>query len=99
MDWNSFKPVQGYCLAGIWSNQLVVSQRGNECDYSFGDLILKIKKDIKTDESWYWRLYWSEIKKWDDLLNIVEQETPEPLEYFYEPELSKQPIILCSKIY
>lgn len=98
MEWKSFKPVQGYCLAGIWSNQLVVNQRGNEWDYSFGDLILNIKKDFKTDESWYWRLFGSENEEGDDLLIIEEQETPEPLEYFYEPELSKQPMIIGSKI-
>lgn len=98
MDLNSFKSVQGYCLAGIWSNQLVVRQRGKEWDYSFGDLILQINNDFKTDESWYWRLYWSENEEWDDLLIIEEQETPEPLKYFHEPELSKQPIILGSKI-
>jgi len=35
MEWKSLKAVQGYCLAGIWSNQLVVSQSGNGWDYSF----------------------------------------------------------------
>ena len=89
MEWNSFKRVQGYCLAGIWSNQLVVSQRGNEWDYCFGDLILKINKDNKTEESWYWRLYWFENEEGDDLLIIEEQETPEPLKYFHEPEISR----------
>lgn len=98
MDWKSLKSVQGYYLAGIWSNQLFVSQRGNEWDYSFGDLILNINKGFNTGESWYWRLSWSENEEGDDLLIIEEQETPEPLEYSYEAELSKQPLILGSKI-
>lgn len=98
MEWKNFKSVQGYSLAGIWSNQLFVNQKGNEWDYSFGNLILNIKKDFNMDESRYLRLSWLENEEGDDLLIIEEQETPEPLEYIYEHDLSKQPLIVGSKI-
>ena len=98
MDLSHFKSITGSVLAGIWTNQLFVSKTENDEKYRFGDLILNLKNEGKTAESWYWRIYWFEDEEGDDLLKIEEQQTPEPLKYYIEPEISDDPLILASNI-
>lgn len=98
MEISHFKSLKGCSLAGIWSNQLFVHQTENDWAYRFGDLILNMKNDFKTPESWYWRIYWFEDEEGDDLLRIEEQKTPEPLNYYIEQEISADPLILASNI-
>jgi hypothetical protein len=98
MDIKHFRTVQGCLLAGIWSNQLYVRQTENECEYSFASLLVNIKKDSKPTESWYWRIEWYENEEGDDLLIIKEQDTPEPLDYSYELDITKYPLIAASNI-
>ncbi|QUW23112.1 hypothetical protein JSQ81_05970 [Sporosarcina sp. Marseille-Q4063] len=83
-EWQSLKQVRGCLLTGIYANQLHV--RDDLVLFS-SEYILKIKNP-DTLKSWYWNVNWFEDGDSDDYLVIKEQETPEPLNYLNEPDLS-----------
>lgn len=98
MDITQLKSVKGCLLAGIWSNQLYVRQKGADWEYSFGELLISIKKELCSTDLWYWRIEWFENEDGDDLLLIKEQHTPEPLDYSYDLEITNYPLIAASNI-
>lgn len=85
--WVNFKQVQGCILGDIYANQLHVSQENKEMVLQPTDLVLKII-DPSTLNFWYWRISWIEDEQSNDYLIIHEQDTPEPLKYRSESDMS-----------
>jgi hypothetical protein len=97
-EWNTLKQVNGCLLGDICSNQLHVSHDNNDIVLIPGDLIFKITNPT-TLEFWYWRLRWFEDDSGDDYLIVNEQETPEPLNYLYDPDISPNQYLIIGSRY
>lgn len=95
-EWQSLKSLQGCLLTGIYASQLHV--RDDLVLFS-SEYVFKIKNPV-TLEFWYWKISWFEDEDLTDYLILNEQETPEPLDYLEDPELSpNQHIIIGSLFY
>ncbi|WP_419957452.1 hypothetical protein [Psychrobacillus psychrotolerans] len=93
--WEIQKQVKGCILTGIYASQLHV--RDDLVLFS-SEYVLKIRNP-DTLEFWYWNLNWFEDEDLADYLVIKEQETPEPLEYVKELELSTQQHIIIGSLF
>lgn len=79
-NWDIFKAIRGCLLLGIYAKQFDIHQFNKELILHPFEPILVIGNP-RTHGVRYWKLSWFENSTGDDLLNIKEQDTPEPLEF------------------
>lgn len=82
-------------MTGIYASQLHV--RDDLVLFS-SEYVFKIKNPV-TLEFWYWNISWFEDEDLTDYLILNEQETPEPLDYLEDPELSPYHHIIIGSLF
>lgn len=79
-EWDRFMRVKGCLLEGIFANKLDTYQVNKDIILHSVEPLLYIRNSNSTDIK-YWKMVWTEDNTGEDILQLKEQETPEPIEY------------------
>lgn len=78
--WERFMRVKGCLLEGVFANKLDTYQVNKEIILHSVEPLLYIRNSNSTEIK-YWKMDWTEDNTGEDILQLIEQETPESIEY------------------